>query len=380
MPINDDRLLADIIGAANRWRVGAPDQATSLSQWDLTSQTGGRQEVGALLYASIKTLGMHKAVSPNVLEFLRGQFVATRNANRWAYEALDELLPRFECAGIPVILLKGCALAATLYAPNGLRPVGDLDLLVQRQDVGRARTVLGELGYGPLAQGLPGGIEDRYAAQQAFWRERAHPSHVEVHWHLVERSYYRARVPIEWFWERTVPIQLHGRTVRVLSLEALFLHLSIHFAIHHNCRGLKWSYDLALLLANSGRDMDWTELLDAVDRFGLVLPLRAVLETVADTWGIVPPAHVAARLRKATVRWQDRLAFSVAAPYRTATLGFDAFAQTGWRSKIDYLMCLIFPDASFMALRYRVKNPLLMPAFYGWRFSQGLYKVVRSLR
>ena len=64
--------------------------------------------------------------------------------------ALVEVVRAFSAAGIDAMPFKGPTLAARVYGNLSLRLYQDLDVLVRRADVARARTVLASLGYAPV--------------------------------------------------------------------------------------------------------------------------------------------------------------------------------------------------------------------------------------
>ena len=64
-------------------------------------------------------------------------------------QVLRVTLQRLAAAGVPVIVLKGAALAALVYPAPTLRPMRDLDLLVQRRDRARVEAVLRRLREAP---------------------------------------------------------------------------------------------------------------------------------------------------------------------------------------------------------------------------------------
>ena len=61
--------------------------------------------------------------------------------------ALGRVLDGLARASVPVIPLKGVALAESLYGDAALRVSSDIDVLVPRACVARAFAVMGELGY-----------------------------------------------------------------------------------------------------------------------------------------------------------------------------------------------------------------------------------------
>ena len=78
--------------------------------------------------------------------------------------------------------MKGAALAGEIYEDIGLRPMGDLDLLVHRKDVSEAYILLERLGFQKSTVELWSGTD------QDFWHEALLTNDegrvVEVHWNL----------------------------------------------------------------------------------------------------------------------------------------------------------------------------------------------------
>ncbi len=72
---------------------------------------------------------------------------AGRLFNRLTGNAQRAAVARLSDAGLPVVCLKGFALAHTLYPDPDLRTIGDLDLLVPRGDLDRAIACLREAGF-----------------------------------------------------------------------------------------------------------------------------------------------------------------------------------------------------------------------------------------
>ena len=60
---------------------------------------------------------------------------------------VDELLTAYAAAGVPLLLLKGAALAHLIYPSPALRPMVDIDILVDAADAQRAAALARELGF-----------------------------------------------------------------------------------------------------------------------------------------------------------------------------------------------------------------------------------------
>ena len=90
--------------------------------------------------------------SPSTVpEEARRAFLALASRHRRASavreECIDGLLAAFAAAGIPVILLKGAAIAHLIYASPELRPMVDIDVLIDPANSARAIEVARGLGF-----------------------------------------------------------------------------------------------------------------------------------------------------------------------------------------------------------------------------------------
>jgi hypothetical protein len=266
----------------------------SPSAWLSIAQAADENALGPLLYVSLQKSRREHELPADALARLRWSYLRSSVANWQAFQELERLLGCFDRERIPVILLKGCALVPMLYDDAALRPMADLDLMVPRETLTRARALLLARGYAESSELAPG-FADRFSYHLHFHSARQGAT-VEIHGHLFKSPYYFQRIPMDWFWTRTREIQLNGRRVSVLAPEAQFLHLSTHFVLHHRAQRLIWSYDLARWLTRACARMDWGEVIAAARRFGLSLPIQIALSCVRETWGVGAPAEVAARL------------------------------------------------------------------------------------
>ena len=84
---------------------------------------------------------------PHTRRQLLALTVRHRRRNDIYSRVLREVLDAFNAAGIDAVVLKGAALAHVLYPAVGLRPMSDIDLLVDPQLTRRAQALLAELGF-----------------------------------------------------------------------------------------------------------------------------------------------------------------------------------------------------------------------------------------
>jgi Uncharacterised nucleotidyltransferase len=95
---------------------------------------------------------------------VRRAFVVLASRHRRAAavreKSVDQLLAAFAAAGIPIVLLKGAALAHLIYPSPELRPMVDIDVLIDPADSERAIRITRGLGYI-----FAGGYESRFAGR-----------------------------------------------------------------------------------------------------------------------------------------------------------------------------------------------------------------------
>ncbi len=148
---------------------------------------------------------------------------------------LAALLRVFAEAQVDLLVLKGAALAETVYPRPSLRRFGDLDVLVRRADTGRARAVLEALGYivDPLAWEDLGRGRD---CQVNFFNHTDRASVVvELHTELINNDLFFGQFHVDdrGLWERARSVCLVGEAARTLGPEDQILHLCLHLAGHY---------------------------------------------------------------------------------------------------------------------------------------------------
>ncbi len=348
------------------------------AEWPLVMQTALENGLAPLTYAALKKLDRLGEPPAGIAKSLHAAYYWTSIDNWLRLEKLGGLLDQFERAQIPVILLKGCALAVTLYPDVGLRPMADLDLLVPADATERACALLRENGFSPKLW-----LTDHFSWDlwnvRSMRRGRRRPMIVEVHRHLLHLPYYRHQMPVDWFWQRTVSVPLGPRTGQTLVPTAHLVHLAAHFALHHQAGRLIWSYDLALLLARHREVIRWDEVLKAAEEFQLGEVLRVSLEGVTTLWGVCVPHGALEGSRTLQPSREQRLLFMAAtAPHHDLRAFFDGWSVPGLLPKLEFYLRQLLPSPSYMRGRYGISSSWLLPGAYIARLGKGLYLAARS--
>ena len=252
----------------------------------------------------------------------RGVYRRTWYQNQVMLHRLAPLLDLLHRRGMPVMLLKGAALALRHYRDPGLRPMADADLLVPRGRALEAVALLFDAGW--IAEVTPQkGFSAAKLLARAGWAPRprargdftetycsvrhAHAfrgpdnQSIDLHWHMYQDNCCdRADDPV---WERGVPVEVHGAPALVPSPSDLFLHICVHGARWNPVPPVRWAAD-ALAVAGSG--VDWDLLAGEAVRRHLTLPLFDTLGWLEENLSLPVPFRTLEALRSAPVTAGER--------------------------------------------------------------------------
>lgn len=355
------------------------------------------QGIGPLLYGRLRGTGL---LPPEAEEPLRRAYYANAGRNARILHELEAALRQLEAAHVPVLLLKGAALAQTVYENPALRPLGDLDLLVHPADTDPALRALAGLGYHPVQHEPAPGSTRTYENEIMVGREGA-LAPIEVHWGLFDSPHHQQRLDMDWFWKTAVPLmeiaapsvppparsglsETPGshpspapKNAGILSPAAQLLHLCAHIVLHHGSGGphLLWLHDVAEVVVHYRDEIDWPAVLAQGRAGDLLAPLQRVLPRVAADWRApIPPAILEELARLTPSRAEQRIIARLAAGYRPAGRRLlDDLADTpSWRRRLAMAWTYIFPTPAYMRRRYGIRHPLLLPFYYPYRWFLGL--------
>ena len=261
--------------------------AGQVVDWTGLPDLAERQGVGPLAHFHLKAAGVE--LPAPVRRALQGVYLQFRDANAVRSQALAELLAAFHSAGIDCMALKGGALAHLIYPEPGLRTMRDLDLLVRRADLPRARGVLEGLGYK-----VP--PDDSQAAHyhhlpSASKRQGGVLVSVEVHYKLFPTTRYYTTVVLDDLLPRALAFDVAGQPALAPGPEDLFWYAYRHALgppLLATPLRFIWLADLAGLAEQFVERLDWAQIARRCPAAVQALPMLQALSP----W----PEDIAARL------------------------------------------------------------------------------------
>lgn len=268
--------------------------------WDWIVGRAEAERLGAVLHAAVSPL----SIPAGVRDRLRVAWASGRHQYLLGAQQITKVLSEFERDGVPVIPLRGPALAELLYRDPSLRPFTDLDLLVREADLPRALLLLARLGYRHLEGGRSLAHELTWRHAASFVSGRPDELPIDLHWGLVDYPGIAPTTAVhhQELWDRAVRVETSGGTCLGLCPEDLLIYLALHWAIHHALAGLGWQLDLALLIRRQGDAWNWEVVAERARRWQIRGALFYALREVRERFEVAIPAWFLARLRPAGPR------------------------------------------------------------------------------
>ena len=276
---------------------GASERARELAarRLDRLPESGG-----PLAYFGLRRLPLPAEARP-ALEILHQAYVATAARNAAPVSGRSRRSSRCSRrSGLPVLVLKGAALAETVYPERALRPMADIDLLIREEDLERAESRLRTVGYEVAHD----------PETKAELRARHH------HWVFRSARADAGGIPIEVHWDLDPP-GAAGRLEHPGSLRAgrtrsrsrestrscfrprtLLLHVCLHLCRHRFNGGVIALCDIAAAFPDYDGRLDWGRFERRAARVGASAYAFVPLRLAADLMGADGAAvAVLARLR-----------------------------------------------------------------------------------
>ncbi|XCN73427.1 MAG: nucleotidyltransferase family protein [Candidatus Electrothrix aestuarii] len=192
--------------------------------WSQLIREAERQGVAPLLYKHTRLLNY--AIPVNERRMLQGLYLRNRHSNRIRNKAVQEILHLCSQQGTPLLLVKGIALANFAYDEIGLRPMRDIDLLIHKDDIGKVKDILYQLGYRPDEKhAVP---DDYYHLTPMNKNIDGLPVSMEVHHNLLPFHPQYPLWPLEKSYNTAWEFKINGITARTLNLEDTLWYVYLH--------------------------------------------------------------------------------------------------------------------------------------------------------
>jgi hypothetical protein len=337
------------------------------------------ERVAPLVFAK---LSRDECLAAAERDALRSELYRAEASNLIAYRELGILLKAAERLGAgPPVLLKGGALASTLYEEVGHRPMGDIDILVPREELGRWLEAGAEASLTRRSPEMSPGL-DRSVHYHVALSGKESGAVIEIHYGLIAgEADVRAPDP-EWFLGRTEawgPPPGHTYLARQLDPTAHLLYMCAHAMLQHGgaAAPMIWFYDLHLLIERRFESIDWPELAERARALGWNAALASALCRAHALYGTRVPE--AALEGPSEGRGASEVRRRESARTRAAIV-WDELRTVGLFRGFLWAIGILFPRPRYMRWRYSAAGrrwPLYYPVRCATALKEGSQALLR---
>lgn len=231
--------------------------AASNIDWNYLALLARRHSIIPLLYRQLERHAS-EVVPTDCLSKLKLQYQENAARNTILAAELCRLISLFSEAGVEAFPYKGPALALFAYGNLALRRFVDLDVVVRKQDVLRARDLLLADGYAPGKPLTPAQQELLLRTQHNLQFARDNRCLLlELHWEVAPHL-FASSVQENELWQNLTTITINNTELKTLTADDLLFSLCVHGS-RHLWERLGWICDIAELIAR--HKLNWPALL-----------------------------------------------------------------------------------------------------------------------
>ncbi|WLE99253.1 MAG: nucleotidyltransferase family protein [Candidatus Electrothrix communis] len=250
------------------------EHAHKVTNWTYIVNQAERYGISPLLYKHVEEGKI--SIPKHAYRSLHTLFIKHRRANAIRMRSLSEILQHFDQIGIEVLVLKGAALANTVYPQAGLRPMRDIDLLVRPHDALQAQTALAELGFKAplgLSSYLP---SNHHHLTNATQMTDGLLVSVEIHHHLFPEHQHYPSVTFDDLRKSVYSFSVNEVPAYTLGHEDMLWHIYRHtlgFPAFFEPFRLIAVADLVSIIEKYITEIDWKHLQQYYPQVWNILPL-----------------------------------------------------------------------------------------------------------
>jgi hypothetical protein len=346
-------------------------------EWEALVASARREGVAGLVYQALKETGAAEGLGDEAKRELEDAQNTSLFRNLVFYQELKRMAAALPDEVPFLVVLKGAALAATLYSSIALRPLRDVDVLARAKDLEAARRAAEAIGYQEDWKAWTAPHVNRIAGHHAsLVKEGLDLMAMELHWDLGSAYTRRARPPLEWFFSHLMEFEPRAGVprspkLRVFDPTAQFVHSAFHLLLQNTReeRRLIWSFDLHLLVTEWGARLDWEEIVAQARAWHWTGLLSGLLDDLARDFQTRVPDGVRNALEVAP-SWEsggEVLALAHEDPSRSARM-WTVFSNLGVRGRVEFLYAMIFPSPRYMRWRYKPARDWMWALYYPYRW------------
>jgi len=263
--------------------------------WEYIIKKANSCRVAPLLYRNLKE-NFKRAVPNEIMNRLKEYYKNIALGNIYLTGSLLKLINLFKKNSIVAIPYKGPVLAKLVYGDISYKQFADLDILIHKQDITKAKQLLVSSGFKPLPEltKIQEIILLEYMLEHSYMNRDKGIS-LDIHWRVAPK-YFMLSIDYEKLWKNLKPVSILDMDVLTFCPEDLLFILCIH-GIRNLWNQLNLISDVAKLI-DSYKKMDWDKVLKQSNRKGNKRFLLLGLNLAKNFFDIKLPKEILRLIKK----------------------------------------------------------------------------------
>lgn len=265
---------------------------------------------------------------------------------------------------IRIIPLKGAAMAISGHNQSRVRPMTDIDILIQECDINKMQQLLLHDGYIPLP-----------CSKTSFVKESVVSVVFDIHTSL---RFISSKLNAQ-LWMQTVQADYNGMAFELLPLEINIIYLCLHMTITHGYASEKWINDIENIAENYSGIINWKLLADYAVDCNAAAPVFSVLKKIDKYHPDLIPGNIFSELNAFSSRWKIQL-FTITLQRKHGLPLFDYIAPVlltySLSSVAQVIRYKLFPPLVDMKKRYNTSTLQGATIYYPVRICSLFFKAI----
>lgn len=266
--------------------------------WNMLIERSVFHGVAPLIYSNLNKVNSNEKIIPQkIILRLRDYYYRTLVDNLQSWMEFQRILNVLDQTKVKLVPIKGIVIADTLYHNIGLRPMVDIDLLIQEDGLSTFEKTILKLGYRKDLGGRSGNHWRKYYHHFVFKRTNSTSLYLqlEIHWNLDFHMPNKIFFPK--LWERVKEETVDGIRMFMLSPEDTLLCLALHLRRHTRSLTLRHICDISELLKQYENNLDWNYIVEEAEKNRIKSVLYFALFSASKLLDVSAPTNILEKIK-----------------------------------------------------------------------------------
>jgi len=357
----------------------------SKPDWQFIKHFSEGQGTAPLLFKVIKKNNLSDFVPEHIYNHLQNIYFQTQTNNILALEQLKRVLAVFNKESIRTVLLKGIASAEFIYKDLGLRPMGDIDIMVESNRLLDAEKILFDLGYYNTEPYKSYKLRtlDIHNHLNAFINKNII---IELHRDL-NSIHHIYRIPNNQIWENINPVSIESEAAYIIKTEKNLQYLSLHTIAHFLDKRIRLNNftDISELIKIEEKNINWIQFEKECKANNISLPVYRALSLCKTYFNAPVPDDIIGKLQGKGESLENQFTYLLnnqveKINLKTRTNYFKKIRKIeGVKNKFMYLWAEVFPSKEYIVFTYKLKNKNFYFFYYFVQFFRQVNKSLSNM-